>query len=490
MSLSRREFMQYAASASSLAATGIANHDLEFQPSLLPTKKEIWDWQTWMANLGPKFTGNKAHHTFVDFLEKQLQSSGFQVSRDNVRFPLWEARHTAITVTPNEGAPFDAAVTSAVPYSGQTSGSGITADLVYAGWAPAIDLRNVKGKIIFVDAPVRARSWAQWYPHVWGTNPPDMAFPCAVHPCRAGIGLGQASGTTPIPDVNEFREAGAVGAIIGWTDVSDANAAHQYVGGAKLADMPSLWVGRETGARVRKLALGRGARVTLTLEADLDQNASTDHLIAPLAGMTDDEIILVNSHTDGTNATEENGGLAVIALAKYFSQIPKTQRRRTIMFVLQSGHMSHGYVRSIHDVLERHPDLVTKSAAAVTIEHLGCQEWQDDTSFNYKHTGQNEIGIAYAPLKIHGDIMLKAFQSSANPAMRTAIVQSSAIGDTGESFGLYAAGVPTLGMIVMPDYLWSAPPNGHIEKLDSDLMYSQIQAFAKIIHTLCNGTAS
>jgi hypothetical protein len=69
-------------------------------------------------------------------------------------------------------------------------------------------------------------------------------------------------------------------------------------------------------------------------------------------------------------------------------------------------------------------------------------------------------------------------------------VQSSAIGDTGESFGLYAAGVPTLGMIVMPDYLWSAPPNGHIEKLDADLMYSQIQAFAKIIHTLCNGTAS
>jgi hypothetical protein len=508
MSLSRRKFIQYAASASTLAVAGSANaelvgsveggtgypvdsdaHESKFQANLLPTEKEIWDWQIWMANLGPKFTGNKAHHTFVDFLEKQLTSAGLHVSRDNVRFPLWEARRSAINVTPNEGAPFEGPVTSAVPYSGQTPASGVTADLVYAGWAPAFDLRNVKGKIVFVDAPVRGRNWAQWYPHIWGTNPPDMVFPCAVHPCRAGIGNGQGPGQqVAVADIDSFHEAGAVGAIIGWTDVSDANAAHQYVGGGQLANIPSLWVGRETGARLRRLALGKGAKVTLTLEADLDQNASTDHLIAPLPGMTDDEIIIVNSHTDGTNATEENGGLAVVALARYFSQIPKNQRRRTMMFVLQTGHISHGYVRSIRDVLERHPDFVRRAAAALTIEHLGCQEWQDDTSFNFKYTGQNEIAIAYAPLKAHGEIMVEAFQGSA--ATRTAIVQSSAIGDTGESSGLYAAGIPTLGMIVMPDYLWSAPPNGHIDKLDSGLMYSQIQAFAKIAHRLNNMTMS
>jgi hypothetical protein len=504
MPFSRRKFMQYAASASSLAlvesGNGMASSlekpvvdhestDLAFQADLLPTEKEIWDWQTWMANLGPKFTGNSAHRTFVDFLEKQLKTAGLEVTRDNAKLPLWEARRSAIHVSPYEGASFEANVTSAVPYSGQTSASGITGDLIYVGWVPAVDLRNVKGKILFLDAPVRSRNWAQWYPRVWATNPPDMVFPCAVHPCRAGIGNGQGPGIAA-QDIDAFREAGAIGAIIGWTDVSDANAADQYVGGTRLANFPALWVGREAGARLRHLALNKGTEVTLTLEADLDMNASTDHLIAPLQGTTDEEIIIVNSHTDGTNATEENGGLAVVALAKYLSQIPKSQRRRTVMFVLQTGHMSHGYVRSIGDVLDRHPDFAHRATAALTIEHLGCQEWQDDTSFNYKHTGQSEIAIAYAPLRIHADIMAKAFESSGNAKMRTAIVQPSAITDLGEGFGPVAAGIPTLGMIVMPEYLWAAPPHGHIDKLDSGLMYSQIQAFAKIAHKLTDLTLS
>jgi hypothetical protein len=503
MQFSRRKFMQLAASASTLAAAD-PGRAAEFMPlfkdkvdlavdsgsntsgfrsNLLMTEKEIWDWQVWMAGLGPKFTGNKAHHTFVDFLEKQLKDTGLQVTRDNAKLPVWEARRSAIKVMPNDGAPFDAPVTSPVPYSGQTPPSGITADLVYAGLAPAFDFRHVKGKIAFIEAPVRARSWAIWYPNVWGTIPPNMTFPAAVHPCRAGIGGGGGQGQIAVPNIDAFRDAGAVGVIVGWTDISDANAAHQYTGGGGLMNIPSLWVGRETAEKLRHTALwGKGAKVTLTLEADLDQNGSTDHLIAPLPGMTDDEIIIVDSHTDGTNATEENGGLVICSLAKYFSQIPKSERRRTIMFVLQSGHISRGYVGSIHDVLVRHPDFVKRAAAALTIEHLGCQEWQDDASFNYKHTGQNEIAMVYAPMKVHGDIMVEAFQGTG--ATRTAVVQPSATTDVGESGALIAAGIPTLGMIVMPDYLFAAPPNGLIEKLDSSLMYSQIQAFAKIIHKL------
>ena len=106
----------------------------------------------------------------------------------------------------------------------------------------------------------------------------------------------------------------------------------------------------------------------------------------------------------------------------------------------------------------------------------------DDIAFNYKCTGQNEIGIAYAPLKVNGDVILAALQGST--ALRTAVVQPASTGDTGDAFGLIEAGIPTIGYIAMPNYLCAAPPNGCIEKLSSELMYSQIQVFAKIIHKM------
>ena len=87
MTFSRREFMKLTASASALTAVSIpgrskllpfldSDMDLGIQPGLLPTQKEVWDWQVWMAKLGPKYTGNAAHKTFVEFLASHLQGQG------------------------------------------------------------------------------------------------------------------------------------------------------------------------------------------------------------------------------------------------------------------------------------------------------------------------------------------------------------------------------------------------------------------------------
>ena len=62
-------------------------------------------------------------------------------------------------------------------------------------------------------------------------------------------------------------------------------------------------------------------------------------LIAVLPGTSSESVLIVNSHSDGTNATEENGGLGILALAKYFSKIPKSSRKRDIVFV--QSHMAN-----------------------------------------------------------------------------------------------------------------------------------------------------
>ena len=40
-----------------------------------------------MAKLGPKYTRNKAHTTFVEFLAREFQKAGCDVARDRYTLP-------------------------------------------------------------------------------------------------------------------------------------------------------------------------------------------------------------------------------------------------------------------------------------------------------------------------------------------------------------------------------------------------------------------
>src|SRR5204863_190499 len=106
---------------------------------LFPSVDEVWGWQTWMAKLGPKYTGNKAHTTFVEFLAKEFEAAGVQVARDRHTLPMWEARHAAVMVRPASGAAVDVPIASYYPYSGRTGADGVTGELLDLGRMSAFD---------------------------------------------------------------------------------------------------------------------------------------------------------------------------------------------------------------------------------------------------------------------------------------------------------------------------------------------------------------
>jgi len=485
MSFSRRSFMKWAASVSTLAVAGPrfatipllgAEPTTGFRPNLLPTQKEVWDNLVWMAKLGPKYTGNKAHTTFVEFLATEVKSLGLDVVRERYTLPRWDARRWEISVTSASGQKSSLPVTSYFPYSGETPAAGVTGELVYAGHSPDFKLDNLAGKIVFVDFTTNTRKWGHSY-QAWGVNPPGETFPETSHPARGGIG-----------DLKQFQKAGAVGVIIGWTDVSDANAADQYTPFSRPPQgIPGLYVGRDTGAKLKAMA-GSGAKATVVLEADIFPDTPTETLIATLPGTSSDEIIIVNTHTDGPNATEENGAIGCIALAKYFSTIPKSERKRTIVFPMTTGHFAGPWVPSIRGVMTKYPDLIKKAVAALTIEHLACREWMDDATFtNYRPTGKNEWSVAITPLKSTGAIMAEALKGSVD---RAAAVNPVNGGWLGEGGGLSRAGIPTIGYIPQPSYLLAGPANGCIEKLSGELLHSQIEVFAKVIHKMDSMSAA
>ena len=127
-----------------------------------------------------------------------------------------------------------------------------------------------------VECPTNTREFAKLY-KVWGVHPANETFPAATRPARG-----------PLGDLTPFQKAGAIGVILAWTDISDANAADQYTPFSRpLQNIPGLYVGRETGAKLRALA-GSGAKATVVLEADIVPDTPTDTLVALLPGLSRD----------------------------------------------------------------------------------------------------------------------------------------------------------------------------------------------------------
>ncbi len=466
--------MQWAASISAMAIPSVgrsqsASSVRGFRPELLPTKTEIWDQQLWMAKLGPKYTGNKAHTTFVEALATQLQSYAIDVARERYTFPRWDARRWEISIAPVAGASFNAPVTSYFPYSGQTPASGVTGEIAFAGTNPKFTLDGLQGKVALIECPTNTREFANLY-KVWGLHPQSETFPTVTRPARG-----------PVADLTPFQKAGAAAVVLAWSDISDANAADQYTPFSRpVQNIPGLYVGRETGARLRALA-GSGAKATVVLEADVVADTPTDTLIAVLPGVSRDEIIILNTHTDGPNATEENGAIGIVALAKYFSRVPLHDRRRTIVCPLTTGHFASPWVPSMRGIIAKYPDLIKKAVAAVTVEHLGCEEWMDDAAMRYRPTGKHEWSVAITPSKTMADLIVESLEGSQD---RAGVVNPVNGGFLGEGSGLSRAGVPTIGYIPQPNYLLAGPADGCIEKLNADLMHSQIQMFAKLVHRI------
>jgi PA domain len=494
VSISRRSFVKWAASLSTLAVSGPAGAMLvplfrdahgapsgpgeipAFHPELLPSQKEVWASLEWMAKLGPKYTGNPAHTEFVNWLATQLQLSGLHVEQDHYSFPRWDAKRWEITVAGQPAGAAKIPVTSYFPYSGQTPAAGVSGELVYAGANPDFKLDALQGKIVVIDFAIKPRDFATMY-KPWGIYPAEAKFPAEIRPARGAVN-----------DLAQFQKAGALAVILVWTDVSDANAADQYTPFyLPLQNIPGLYVGRDAGARLKALC-GTGAKATVVLEVQTTPDTPTDTLIATLPGTSSDEVIVVNTHTDGPNATEENGGVAIVALAKYFSRIPIAERKRTLVFPLTTGHFAIPWVPSIRGFVEKHPETIKKAVAALTIEHLGCMEWLDNASLQYRPTGEIEWSVAVSETKGVADILVDALQGSGD--RRTGVVNPVHGGWIGEGSALAHAGIPTIGYIPQPNYLLAGPANGCIEKLNSDLLYSQIQVFAKVIHTMDQTSAT
>ena len=268
-------------------------------------------------------------------------------------------------------------------------------------------------------------------------------------------------------------------------------------------DVPGLFLGADEGKRITDaIAAGANPSARITLAARYDK-VTTPTLIATLPGVSRQRVV-IDSHTDGTNAAEDNGPVAMVAMARYLTRLPKECRPRTIQFAFSTAHfyqrlvekdVRHGGAGQVAAALDRDYDKGTVSSVLV-LEHLGAIEYDavpraDGGPGNeLEPTGQRAIqfvAITPSPKLVSAvDGVVRSYDMR-----RTLLLQGSDVpGSTtpahcsfgGEGTPYNQHLLPTIGVISAPQSLYD--PAFGLEGIDFEVMRSELLGYTELVTRL------
>lgn len=476
-SATRREVLLAAGIGAVTVGTGLARaaKPARRKAVALPTADVIRREYQQMVDFGARLPGNPAHIRFVDYLTREFEQIGLTLGPcDSYAYKRWDPLAYGLEIAESGStlAPKVAYYVRSQP----TPAQGVSGTLFYGGEITAggpVELGDVpQGSIVVFDGKLpqtTIRGLADpHYIHVpdaqkeaYLAHPYKRVWQMPAFPLEAVLAKG-AAGVVILIDVPSDMLAGNF----------SPHASHYR------PPLPALFAGEDSGADIRRLAkLGRQATLTLFAKwVDCAVPSLTAILPSDDDPKGEGEVIVVDTHTDGQNFIEENGGMAMLQLARHFAGLPKSERlRRTVVFAGWPGHMS-GALPECAGWVRAHPDLVKRAAAAVTIEHLGAPEWEDIPGKGYGPTGRNE----YMNFATTGGVLTDFVkQGFVKYDLRQHGIQRAPGTTTGAVF--HNSGVPHIGIICGPNYLLGIVDNGHMDKLDADLAARQTAMIAELI---------
>jgi hypothetical protein len=444
---------------------------------------QLRTWQHELDRLGLRATGSRAQDRYIDDLHDRLARAGVRsLRREPVPIRRWSARRWSLTAL---GGPEPGRVPIAayIPYSGRTPPAGVTAPLARVEPGAVLAPGSLRGRIAVFDVPATSLPYSAFaaitYP---GTilDPHHQLAPAAIYR-RPWLAIADL-----IKLLDGLRATGVVGAV-GILDLP-ADAAHgsYFPYDGHIRAVPGLFVDRETGARVKRLAAA-GARARLVLTADVER-VTTYNLVGLIPGASD-ELMLLHSHTDGPNALEDNGPDAIVAISQYLTRLPHRARPRTIMVLLTTGHFHGGIGVETFVTRHRHGTL-RRTAGAVTLEHLGAREWLAGARRS-RLSGHPEPGVVFAPesspLVDAAFGALRAAGAAPGSVLRPFVRNARSRDGNGwpaEGTQLWTDGaIPTANYITGPTYLlnWGIPT---ADKIDLARMRAEAIAFTGMVLAL------
>lgn len=474
--LSRRSVLRGVAGVTlgGIAATTLAPGTASAAPAALaapvrmgavPTAADLRRDVQRMVDFGPRFTGSDGHQAFLDWTVKQWRAAGCTIlPPDNQTFQRWLATDWSLEIIAGQGVG-PVRVASYFPYGGETPPGGAVGKLVTPAQIAA-GTATAAGNIILVDTGLPAYQTEGQF-----TNPahPDFVnWPDDSWQDRNYQRLWTAAGTGG-------HIAGAAGAVYILDATYEACVGNYAPFGRAYQNFPALYVDRDAGAALKHV-VAANPTVRMVMSAQ-KKTVTSPSLVAILPGAGDtDDVMIVNTHSDGPNFVEENGVVAQVELARYFSD-RRNRLQRSLVFSAVTGHFGP-VLPQTQGFINDHPDLMQRAAAAMTLEHFGSQEWFDDAS-GYHATGLPEASTAYTDTGAAvTDITLDTVKS--HGLLNASVIPAGPI-YFGVGGAIQRAGVPEVSFIAGPNYLVStgmagprSPYHGEMDKFDANLAARQM----------------
>jgi hypothetical protein len=433
------------------------------------------DWQRRLDERGLRATGSPEHAAYIADLADRLTSVGVRdVRLEPVAMRRWTPQHWALEVVETASS-LEVPLVSYVAYSGITGHEGVTGPL---------STEPVAGSIGLVDIPLVGMAAGDFDGLDWDaprlpSHGPDWDPSLQYERIWLSQDLMRDA-------LTRFEDAGAAGLVL-VVDLPEG----EIPGACLLYDgvhrnLPAVFVGRETGRFLHDVQ-SRGSEVRLTLEAVVE-DAVTHNIVGLVPGVSD-ELIVLQSHTDGPNGLEDNGPEAIVAMAAHLTSLPVTDLPRGVLVLLSTGHFAIEEAWGLETFLATHSDdLVPRIAAAVSIEHLGALARPED----YPGTGvisHYEFGACFAtPHRAIIDTARKAMDRAAvtdSIVLRPFVPDITGNSPDGTSWPgdgcpfWHTAGLPTLNFITGPGYTFNVEPV--MRYIDVEALRRQAIAFTEAV---------
>ena len=437
-----------------------------------------------LISIGPKLTGSPGQRAFCDLIKAQIRKLGLEVLIDPFYFRRWEEKERGLWIETGDGEMKEIHTSSAHPYSGSTPEEGVTAKLIYLNHLDKIV--RAEGKIVVIKVEDLGKIPSEVAFNKRSAYPEDTMMPAFYNgPVATAMVKCLAEGA--------LRLLKPAGAVFVWEGIPDAAVEGQYMPFIQdYLGIPVLWVNETDGKELIEAAREEKT-ARLLLKAETEDYAYTETFYTILPGENRSETVVVNTHTDGPNAVEENGAVALLELIRCLKDRPL---KRTHIFLFTTGHfrlpvfkdITTGSFQSASRWLANHRNLWDgkgghlKCVANLAIEHLGCMEWSTENG-EYLPTGKPEVEMVYTGNATMDELYLETVKEH-RTNIRSITLKGHNLLHFGEGQNFFTMGVPGICLVPGPYYLCVESPTMEEEKFSLDLMAEQTETYLRLIEKI------
>jgi hypothetical protein len=473
-------------------------------PAALPGVAKLREQTAFEARLIPRPTGSKAQRVYIRWILRQLRNvAGAQISEQHFTINRWSWRSTSLQLRVGKNT-MTVPVAAPVPYAQPTRGRGVSAPLVEIPDEQGITAANASGRIVVRPAPAGSVPYADFYlPAVsWLVYDPNNTID------QKGTFYGDfISYNARVADLRAAAAAGAKG-ILFVKERPRAQLANHYEPYEGTAwHVPAVFLGADEGKTISS-ALASSAPVSarLVLRAHFKQ-VDTPNVYATIPGGSAQRIV-IDTKTDGTNPSEDNGPVMALAMIRYLAALPLSCRPRTVEFAFATAHFfqrladpnhRYGGAGVIAKQLDAEYDHGLVSSVLV-LEHPGAIDYEQvpradgGPGVELKANGLRAIdfiGITPSPPLVAAVTeVVKNYSMERSILLQGADAPGSTVpshcnfGGEGTPYNVHL--LPTVGVISAPQSLYD--PSFGIETIDFNVMHSELLGFTELLNHL--GTMS